>query len=132
AGLQVDLEELERDEFRDAQARGVEGLEHGAIAQAERCRRVGRGEQRFDVGLRQRLRKARRALRRIEPERRILGHAPLAHLVLVEALQARYASCGAGSSALPRGQESEQVLLRYLQQSLLGEDSELLKVGPVG
>ena len=53
------------------------------------ARDVRRGQQRLDVGLGERLRKARRALRRLELERRVGGDAVLAHEELVEALEAR-------------------------------------------
>ena len=52
ARLQVDLEELHRDQLGDAQPGRVQRFEHRPVAQAERRRGVRRSEQRLDVGLR--------------------------------------------------------------------------------
>ena len=69
------------------------------VAQAHGRGRVGRREQRFHVRLRQRLREARRALGRIELERRVDLDAPLAQAVLVEPLQRRDAPRGTRGTA---------------------------------
>ena len=51
ASVEVHFEHLQPDQFRDAQAGGVEHFEHGAVAHAERRVRIRRREQRLDVGL---------------------------------------------------------------------------------
>ena len=51
---------LQADQLADAQPARVDQLEHGAVAQAERPLDVGRGEQRLDLRLAERLRHAQR------------------------------------------------------------------------
>src|SRR6185436_12213888 len=116
----------------DPQPGRIERLEHGAVAQPERGRGVGRGEQRLHVGFRDRFRKARRALRRIELERRVGGNAALAQAVPVEALQRRDPPRRARGSALSRGEESKEILLSRGQQALAVEKpGELLEIAAV-
>src|SRR6267154_4709814 len=89
AHVEAHFGELQANELRDAQPARVEHLQHRPVAKPERRLRVRLHEQRLDVGLRERLGKARRFLRRIELERRIDLDAPRAREELVEALQAR-------------------------------------------
>ena len=89
AHVEAHLARLQPHELRDPQPGRVEELEHRAVAQAERCGDVRRIEKLFDIGLGERLRKARRALRRLELQRRVGGNPVLAHEELVEALEAR-------------------------------------------
>src|SRR6185503_5432527 len=103
-----------------------------AVALAERRRRVRRIEQRLDVDLGERLRETRRALGRIEPERRVGFNFSFAQAVAVEALQGRDAPRGAGSAPASRREEREQVLLADLLERLFGKSRELLQVGAIG
>ncbi len=68
---QVDLIGAQADELAHAQARGVEQLEHRAVAQAERRVDIGRADQRLDLRFGQRLRQRPRQLRRVEQQGRI-------------------------------------------------------------
>src|SRR5258706_2028773 len=130
--VEVHLEDLQPDQLRHAQARGVEQLEHRPVAQAEPRGDVRRAEERFHVGFGERLGKARYALGRIEPERRIGAEAPLAHAILIEALERRHQPGGARGAAPARGHESEEILLADPQEALLREAAELLEIGAVG
>src|SRR5262249_38837542 len=76
--------------------------------------------------------KARRALRRIELQRRVDVDQPLAQAVLEEALQARDAARGAGGPSSPRSQKGEKVGLRDVGKLLSRKGRELLQVGAVG
>src|SRR5712671_6948631 len=59
----IAFEGLKPDKLRYAQARSVERLEHGAVAQTERGGEVRGAEQRLDIRFGKPLGKARRALR---------------------------------------------------------------------
>ena len=127
ASVEVHFEGLQRHQLGHAQPGGVEQLEHRAVAQAHGRGRVRRGEQRFDVRLRQRFREARRALGRIELERRIDLDAPLAQAVLVEALQRRHAPRRARGATLARAEEGEQIGFCLLSSVVSFETRELLR-----
>ena len=110
--VQAHLEGLQRDQLADAQSARIHQLEHRAVAQAER---------RVDVAARPAgLRpppptaswKARRALRRVEPERRIGRDAPLAQAVLVEALEGRDHPRCARRPSLAGSHEGEKIRFR--------------------
>ena len=79
--VHVDLLQRESDEFRDAQARGVEHLEHGAVAQPERLFERRRRQQALDVALGQGLRQGAPKARHGDFCRRIIDAQALAHLM---------------------------------------------------
>ena len=66
-------EDLQADQLGDAQACGVEHLQHAAVAQALRGVEPGRGEQGLDLGLAQGLGKALGRLRGVDRQGGVLG-----------------------------------------------------------
>jgi hypothetical protein len=88
AHVQTDLRELETDQLGHAQARGVQGLQHCAVAQAQRRLGIGCFEQRLDLRLGKILGQPARKLRRLYAQRRI-GDRSLRGLEAVEAAQRR-------------------------------------------
>ena len=75
--VEVDLAVAQADQLRDAQARGVQHLEHRAVAIAQRIADDRRGQQRFDFLLGQRLRQRAADLRHRDLRGRILAERRL-------------------------------------------------------
>src|SRR6266850_2024422 len=69
--IEPSVADVERNELRQAQARGVQKLEHRAVAQRGRRRLVRRVEQALGGFHRQRLRQRPRRLRRADAEHRV-------------------------------------------------------------
>src|SRR5262245_52486483 len=84
ARAEVQLADVERHELAHAKPRGVEELEHRAIADAERVVTVGRFEQREDFVSAQDLGETTRELRTVEEVRRIARRELLAEQELME------------------------------------------------
>ena len=69
--VQIDLVVLEAHELGDAQSRGIQHLEHGAVAMAQRIGDDRRLEQGIDLGLGEGLRKRAADFRHRDLRRRI-------------------------------------------------------------
>ena len=85
AFVETDFVQFQIDQLGNAQARGVEGFQHGAVAQAEGAVGVRRGEQAVNLFLRHDLGQARRAGRIGEFQRRVGGDAAAPELPAIEA-----------------------------------------------
>src|SRR5207302_1804651 len=64
--VEVQIGEADANELADTKPRGIEQFDHRAIAQTERRRDVGLGDERLDVGRRQQLRQRRPRARRAQ------------------------------------------------------------------
>ena len=85
--VEVDLVVLEVHQLRDAQARGVQHFEHGAIAVAQRIGDGRRAEQRLDLFFGERLRQRAADLRHRDLRGRIVLDHAFAHEVAEEAAE---------------------------------------------
>jgi hypothetical protein len=115
--VQVQLRILQRHQFRNAQAGGVQHLEHGAVAGAKRIGDHGRVQQRLDFILGQRLGQRAADLRHRDLGGGILAQRTFAHEVPVKTTERRKLP---RRRAWPRtgfdspGDESKQVGTRSL------------------
>ena len=72
--LQGDVCDVERDQFRDAEAGGIEDFDQGSVAQASRIRDVRRVQQVVHLGCGQEARQRLERARRLQFLGRILMH----------------------------------------------------------
>ena len=95
-----EVEGLQTDQFADAQAAGVHQLQHGAVAQPQRLRHVGRRQQRLHLRLAQRLWNAQRLPGRLQLQGRVGADDPLAQGPPEVALEHRQPPVGRGRAGL--------------------------------
>ena len=87
--VQPQVHRLGLHQFAHTQAAGVHQLDHRAIPQSQRRVHVGRGQQRFDLGFRQRLGHTQRLARGLQAQRGVAAHDVLAQRPAKVALEDR-------------------------------------------
>ncbi len=113
----VDLAGLQVHELRDAQARGVEHFEHGAVAMAQRVRNDRRLQQRLDLFLGERLRQRAADLRHRNLRGRVFLDHTFANEVAEESTERGKLARGgarAGAGFDPERDEPQQIGARGL------------------
>src|SRR5690606_23655298 len=101
AVAQAQVLDVQADQFADPQAGGVQGFQHGAVAQPEGGADVGRGQQGFDLGLGQGLGKAGGLAGAAQAQAGILGAQAAPQRPQEEAPQGGEAAVGGAGLGLP-------------------------------
>ena len=132
--LEVQVRGAQPDQLRDAQAGGVEHLEDGAVAHAQRRAGVRRRQQRLHLGRAQVARQRLERLRRLQVLHRVRVEPALAHC---EAVQSPHRVDGARDGArlkagVAQGRdEARQVGLSKLEQVSAASQGELAQPAQV-